>query len=141
MVGSPIGALPSGKLIVLSRERSGFLHQNDSFDGGRTWTPTTCDYDGQNVQIWGQAVGTTEDTWAVAQAKARFSELIERALSDGPRTITRHGRTAVVVVSAEEWERKHRRRGNLAEFFATSPLPGSGLDLERTHNLPREIEL
>ena len=86
-------------------------------------------------------MGTTEGTWAVARAKARFSEVIERALSDGPQTITWHGRTAVVVVSAEEWGRKNRRRGNLAEFFATSPLPDSGLDLERTHDHPRELEL
>jgi prevent-host-death family protein len=80
-------------------------------------------------------------TWSVADAKARLSEVIDRALSDGPQTITRKGRRAVIVVSAEEWERKTRRRGNLAEFFAASPLRGSGLEIERTKDGPRDIEL
>ena len=80
-------------------------------------------------------------TWSVADAKARLSEVIDRALSDGPQTITRKGHRAVVLVSAEEWERKTRRRGNLAEFFAASPLRGSGLEIERTKDGPRDIEL
>ncbi len=44
--------------------------------------------------------------WSVAEAKARFSEVIERAISDGPQTTTRRGISAVVVISAEEWQRK-----------------------------------
>ena len=80
-------------------------------------------------------------TWAVAQAKARFSEVIDRALTDGPQTITRKGRKAVVVVSAEEWDRKTARHGTLADFFAASPLPGSGVTIERTKDTSREIAL
>jgi len=79
--------------------------------------------------------------WTVAEAKAKFSEMIDRALADGPQTITRSGRTAVVVVGAEEWERKTKRVGNLAEFFAASPLRGSGLDIERPRKAPRKIRL
>lgn len=60
--------------------------------------------------------------WTVWQAKAEFSEIIERAMSEGPQTITRKGRTAAVVVGAEEWQRKTKRAGNLAEFFAGPPL-------------------
>jgi prevent-host-death family protein len=79
--------------------------------------------------------------WSVAEAKARLSEVIDRALSDGPQIITRKGRKTVVVVSAEEWERKTKRAGNLAEFFAGSPLRGSGVAIERTTDGPREIDL
>ena len=79
-------------------------------------------------------------TWAVAEAKAHFSEMIERALTDGPQTITRKGKQAVVVVSAEEWRRKTSRAGNLADFFAASPLRGSGLKVKRTKSGPRAIE-
>lgn len=64
-------------------------------------------------------------TWTVAEAKAKFSELVEQAHSRGPQTITRNGRVAVVVVAAEEWERKVKRTGNLAEFLLASPLRGS----------------
>jgi prevent-host-death family protein len=81
------------------------------------------------------------DTWTVAQAKAKFSELIERAQSNGPQVITRNGRVAVVVVATDEWERKTKRTGNLAEFFAGSPLSRSGLRVKRRKDRPRKIEL
>jgi prevent-host-death family protein len=79
--------------------------------------------------------------WGVAEAKARLSELMQRALTDGPQTITRKGKQAVVVVSLEEWLRKTRRTGNLAEFFAASPLRASGLKVKRTRDGPRAVEL
>jgi prevent-host-death family protein len=83
----------------------------------------------------------TKHQWTVAQAKARFSEVIDTAKSQGPQTITRNGRTAAVIVAAEEWERKTKRKGNLAEFFATSPLRGSGLKLKRANGRLRRVEL
>ena len=79
--------------------------------------------------------------WTVANAKARLSEVIDRALSEGPQSITRRGRNTVIVVSAEEWERKTRRTGNLAEFFAQSPLRQSGLEVERLPGGLRDPEL
>ena len=81
------------------------------------------------------------DTWTVAEAKAKLSEVIERAQSGGPQTITRNGRTAVVVVAAGEWERKTKRTGSLADFFASSPLRGSGLKVTRVKERPRKIKL
>jgi prevent-host-death family protein len=79
--------------------------------------------------------------WTVADAKAKFSEVMDRAKSDGPQTITRNGRRAVVIVAAEEWERKTRRKGNLAEFFAASPLRGSGGKVRRLPGGLRKVEL
>jgi len=79
--------------------------------------------------------------WTVAEAKAKFSELIERAMSEGPQTITRHGRTSAVVVGAEEWQRKSKRIGNLAEFLGASPLRGSKLKVRRLRSRPRKINL
>jgi prevent-host-death family protein len=79
--------------------------------------------------------------WTVAEAKAKFSEIIERAMSEGPQTITRNGRTAAVIVGAEEWQRKTKRVGNLAEFFAASPLRGSGLKVRRLKEVPRKTSL
>ena len=79
--------------------------------------------------------------WTVAEAKAKFSEVLARAKSDGPQTITRNGQTTAVIVAAEEWERKTRRKGNLAEFFATSPLRGSGAKLKRISGRPRRVDL
>ena len=85
--------------------------------------------------------GRAHGTWAVAEAKSRFSEVIDRALAEGPQTITRKGHNAVVVVSAAEWQRKTKRRGNLAEFFAASPLRGSDLKIKRSKDGARAIAL
>lgn len=82
-----------------------------------------------------------ESLWSVAQAKARLSEVIERAVSDGPQTITRNGRRTAVIVLAAEWERKTSRKGSLAEFFAASPLPESDLALPRLADPPRDLDL
>jgi prevent-host-death family protein len=79
--------------------------------------------------------------WTVAEAKAKLSEVIQRAEKHGPQKITRHGEPAAVVVSSEEWERKTRRKGNLGEFFANSPLRDAGLELKRRKEPPREIDL
>jgi prevent-host-death family protein len=83
----------------------------------------------------------TAATWTVAEAKAKLSEVIERAQSAGPQAITRNGRKAVVVVAAEEWERKTKRTGNLAEFFAASPLRGSRTKIKRMTGRLRKLDL
>ena len=83
---------------------------------------------------------TSMPAWTVAEAKAKFSQVIEQART-GPQTITRNGRPAAVVVSAEEWERRTSRTGTLADFPAASPLRGSALQIERSKDRPRDIEL
>ena len=86
-------------------------------------------------------MGSEGGTWGVAEAKAHLSEVIERAANDGPQTITRNGRQVAVLVSAQEWERKTKRQGTLADFLAASPLRGLDIDLERVKDGPREIDL
>ncbi|WP_064712936.1 type II toxin-antitoxin system Phd/YefM family antitoxin [Rhizobium bangladeshense] len=81
-----------------------------------------------------------DKSWTVASAKAKLSEVIERAQS-APQTITRNGKPSVVVVSAEEWQRKIARKGTLAEFLMESPLRGADLDLERQRDEPRDSGL
>ena len=82
-----------------------------------------------------------EGIWTVAQAKAKFSEVIDLAQSRGPQTVTRNGRTAVVIVDAKEWERKTKRSGSLADFFAASPLRGSQLKTKRLRDRARKVDL
>jgi prevent-host-death family protein len=81
------------------------------------------------------------ENWPIAEAKAHFSRLVEQAVTEGPQTVTRNGRPTAVVVSVQEWERKTRRTDDLATFFASSPLRGSGLTVERDTDPPREIDL
>jgi len=99
------------------------------------------DHRDYGVYRLGGAVARNAEAWTVAGAKARFSEMVDRALSDGPQTVTRNGREAVVVVAVEEWKRKSERKGNLAEFFALSPLRESELEVERASDEPRTIDL
>jgi sulfite reductase alpha subunit-like flavoprotein len=62
-------------------------------------------------------------------------------MSEGPQTITRNAHLAAVVVGAEEWQRKTKRVGSLAEFFAESPLRESALKIRRPKGRPRKINL
>ena len=82
-----------------------------------------------------------DDIWTVAEAKAKFSEVLDRAVSDGPQTITRNGKTTAIIVSAEEWARRAKRQGTLAEFFANSPLRNSGLEIERLKEIATPPDL
>jgi prevent-host-death family protein len=61
--------------------------------------------------------------WRLQDAKARFSELVRLAHSDGPQHVTLHGRDAVVVVDAEEFQRlKGVRTGqSLIDALQASP--------------------
>lgn len=79
--------------------------------------------------------------WQLQHAKNRLSEVVERALHEGPQMITRRGVETAVLVSVEEYRRLHPPEGDLIEFFRTSPLAGSGLDLERDRDGGREIDL
>jgi len=44
-------------------------------------------------------------TWPVQDAKARFSELLETCLRDGPQLVTRRGEKAAVLVPVAQWQR------------------------------------
>src|SRR5512138_3107035 len=85
-----------------------------------------------------------EQEWQLQEAKARFSEVFRLARERGPQRVTKHGREAVIVLPAEEYARlaeSETRKGTLAEFFAASPLRGSGIDLDRARDFGRDIKL
>jgi prevent-host-death family protein len=44
-------------------------------------------------------------SWPVQDAKARFSEFLEKCLTEGPQMVTKRGAEAAVLVPAEEWRR------------------------------------
>jgi prevent-host-death family protein len=82
--------------------------------------------------------------WQLQEAKARFSEVFRLARERGPQRVTKHGRTAVVVLQAEEYERLSRTgalQGSLVQFFANSPLAGPGIQPERQRGFGRAIRL
>jgi antitoxin Phd len=80
------------------------------------------------------------DTWQVQDAKARFSELVERACTHGPQTITRHGAERAVVLSIEDY----RALASYKPDFKAHLLGGPKVDdfpLERDPDTGRPVVL
>lgn len=80
--------------------------------------------------------------WKLEDAKARLSELVRRARSDGPQRITVRGHDAAVVVAAEEYDRLRARTGrrqSLVEFLQR--LEFADLDLTREPDFGRDFHL
>jgi prevent-host-death family protein len=56
--------------------------------------------------------------WPVQDAKARFSELLDTCLKDGPQVVSRRGAEAAVLVPIEQWRRlQHAARPTLKELL------------------------
>jgi antitoxin Phd len=78
-------------------------------------------------------------SWSVQDAKNHFSEVVEAA-RHRPQTVTKHGKPAVVVVGAEEYERLRRVERVTAPSFAALLLamPSDGKEFERLESGLRE---
>ena len=60
-------------------------------------------------------------TWQVQDAKARFSELLEASLADGPQIVTKRGVETAVLLPIEQWRRLERMtRPDLKELLLAS---------------------
>ncbi len=77
--------------------------------------------------------------WQIQEAKARFSELVERTLKEGPQTVTRHGRPVAVIVPAAEYERLRGGGRSLKALLARAPL--AGVEIRRSREAARVVEL
>jgi prevent-host-death family protein len=80
--------------------------------------------------------------WQIQEAKNKLSELIDRALSEGPQVITRHGVEVVVVMPITRYKKLTASKQRLGDFFLASPLRKSGLVIERDRRSTlREVDL
>ena len=80
-------------------------------------------------------------TWQLQEAKNRLSEVVDEALHHGPQIITRRGEETAVVVSFEEWSRLARRRARLIDVLRRAPRVTGGLDVSRSPDAGRDVEL
>ena len=77
--------------------------------------------------------------WQLQEAKAKFSELVQKAIDEGPQTVTRRGKEVVVLLSTEEYQRLLTGPIDFKEFLTLAPL--EGVDLERSRDFGRDIDL
>jgi antitoxin Phd len=57
-------------------------------------------------------------TWPVQDAKARFSELLDTCLREGPQIVTKRGAEAAVLMPVDDWRRlQHSARPTLKELL------------------------
>lgn len=82
-----------------------------------------------------------ENHWQLQDAKNKFSNLVETAQHKGPQIVTKHGKEAVVVLSIKEYKRLTKPKTNLVHFFKDSPLADENIDLSRSKDIPRDIDL
>ncbi len=80
--------------------------------------------------------------WQMQEAKARLSELVKRAESEGPQDITLHGRSVAVVLSRATFERLSGSGQSLVEFMRQSPLHGlDEIEFKRDRSATRKVVL
>jgi prevent-host-death family protein len=59
--------------------------------------------------------------WQLQEAKAKFSQLVQKAVDEGPQTVTRHGKDAVVVLSFEDYRKLCECKPGLKEVLMSGP--------------------
>lgn|SRR5579862_1473127 len=89
-----------------------------------------------------RASHVTGRSWSVQDAKNRFSEVVEAARRQ-PQFVTKHGRPAVVVVNAMEYERLRHIERSEAPSFAELLLamPQDDGEFPRLEVRPRDVDL
>lgn len=81
-------------------------------------------------------------SWQMQTAKARFSDVVRSAKTEGPQDITFHGKSVAVVLSRELFDRLSGNSQSLVQFMQSSPL--CGLDeviFERDTSVARDVDL
>lgn len=77
-------------------------------------------------------------SWQLQDAKNRFSEVVEKALTEGPQHITRRGKPAVVVIAESEYRKAPKPRRSLAEYLLSAPKVD--IEIERAKLKLRDVD-
>lgn len=82
-------------------------------------------------------------TWQLQHAKDHFSELVEAALRSGPQEVTRHGKSTVMVISRQEYDRLAgaSEKPGFADYLLNAPrigLEAMGVDLDAERRQQRK---
>ncbi len=81
-------------------------------------------------------------TWALQDAKNKFSRVVNEALTQGPQYVKRRGVDTVVVLSVRDYEKLTSQKPSFTDFLLSIPKIVNDADpFERQHEYPRELDL
>lgn len=80
-------------------------------------------------------------SWQLQDAKARFSQVVRSAQTEGPQEVSLHGEPAAVVLSIDDYRRLTRRKPSFVELLRSSPLVGAELKITRSKDTVRPVKL
>jgi antitoxin Phd len=95
---------------------------------------------GYRIVMRSSHISHTPHDWALHEAKSRFSEVCERAVTVGPQRVTRRGKPSIVIVAEAEFDRLSRTRKPFSAFLSDPRLRDVELDL-RDNDFGRDVEL
>lgn len=78
--------------------------------------------------------------WQVQDAKSRLSEVIERARTEGPQTITRHGAERAVLLSIEDYRALAAHKPDFKAYLLGGPKIDD-FSVERSRDTGRAVKL
>jgi len=77
--------------------------------------------------------------WAVQDAKAKFSELLNACLEEGPQVVTKRGHEAAVLITIQEWNTlKKLARPSLKSLLLSEEAKGDLLLPKRGQGVYRK---
>ncbi len=80
--------------------------------------------------------------WQLQEAKNNLSQLIKLAAAGDAQVVTVHGKPTAVVLSAEEYARLTKaKRGKLSAALLRPDIAADDLDLARSRDTGRDVEL
>jgi prevent-host-death family protein len=79
--------------------------------------------------------------WALQDAKARFSELLDIVAAEGPQTVTRRGVETAVIVPVEQWKRLTASAPRPLLDILLSPEPKADFDRHIPRRRSRGLRL
>lgn len=88
-----------------------------------------------------------DGSWGAAEAKAKFSEVMDRARTQGPQHVSRNGKPAVVVVTEDDWATAQGGKKSLVEALLDPTVRGLLTDDEidtlfaRDSDIGRPVDL
>jgi prevent-host-death family protein len=79
--------------------------------------------------------------WKLAEAKNKFSEVMDLTERDGPQLITRRGKT-FVLITLDEYQQQQGNKPNFIEYLLNGPsFEGVQVELDPEFDKVREIKL